>query len=123
MFLKISAQLCKISAHKLDPDDLEILSFLGEASLSCGDSTAAMGYAESVLGKVKNSMHWRIFFQRGENPLNWRTGFRKGKIHWRGLLNIMTFHLTGHFPFESNCRQGRIFVQHLSGVCNFIPPP
>ena len=42
-----------MSAHKLDPDDLEILSFLGEASLSCGDSTAAMGYAESVLEKVK----------------------------------------------------------------------
>ena len=41
------------SAHKLDPDDLEILSFLGEASLSCGDSTAARSYAESVLEKVK----------------------------------------------------------------------
>ena len=37
----------------MDPDDLEILSFLGEASLSCGDSTAAMGYAESVLEKVE----------------------------------------------------------------------
>ena len=41
------------AAHKLDPDDLEILSFLGEASLSCGDSTAARTYAESVLEKVK----------------------------------------------------------------------
>ena len=40
------------AAHKLDPDDLEILSFLGEASLSCGDSTAARSYAESVLEKV-----------------------------------------------------------------------
>ena len=48
-----------MSAHKLDPDDLEILSFLGEASLSCGDSTAAMGYAESVLEKAK--IHWRNY--------------------------------------------------------------
>ena len=80
-----------MSAHKLDPDDLEILSFLGEASLSCGDSTAAMGYAESVLEKVK--------------------------IHWAALPTF----LSGHLPFESNRCQGRIFVQHLPGVCCLIP--
>ena len=70
---------------------MEILSFLGEASLSCGDSTAAMGYAESVLEKVK--------------------------IHWAALPTF----LSGHLPFESNRCQGRIFVQHLPGVCCLIP--
>ena len=48
----IDSPLNITAAHKLDPDDLEILSFLGEASLSCGDSTAARSYAESVLEKV-----------------------------------------------------------------------
>ena len=73
---------------------MEILSFLGEASLSCGDSTAAMGYAESVLEKVK--------------------------IHWAALPTF----LSGHLPFESNRCQGRIFVQHLPGGwpnANVIP--
>ena len=48
----VDSPLIITAAHKLDPDDLEILSFLGEASLSCGDSTAARSYAESVLEKV-----------------------------------------------------------------------
>ena len=48
------------AAHKLDPDDLEILSFLGEASLSCGDSTAARSYAESVLEKVHIFILYRL---------------------------------------------------------------
>ena len=78
-----------MSAHKLDPDDLEILSFLGEASLSCGDSTAAMGYAEAVLEKVK--------------------------VHW-GTLSFNSISHSGHLPFESNRCQGRISVQHLPGI-------
>ena len=57
MEIIVDSPLNITAAHKLDPDDLEILSFLGEASLSCGDSRAAMGYAESVLEKVK--IHWR----------------------------------------------------------------
>ena len=83
-----------MSAHKLDPDDLEILSFLGEASLSCGDSTAAMGYAEAVLEKVKVNCCRTL-------SLNW-------------ILH------SGHLPFESNRCQGRISVQHLPGI---IPLP
>jgi len=53
------------SAHKLDPDDLEILSFLGEASLSCGDSTAAMGYAEAVL--EKDTSHLKAIVVKAES--------------------------------------------------------
>ena len=49
----VDGPLIITAAHKLDPDDLEILSFLGEASLCCGDSTAARSYAESVLEKVQ----------------------------------------------------------------------
>ena len=71
----------KSPAHKLDPDDLGILSFLGEASLSCGDSTAAMGYAESVLEKVKN--HEKAFY-------------------------LFIYLFSGCHPLKGNCCQGRI---------------
>ena len=79
------------AAHKLDPDDLEILSFLGEASLSCGDSTAARSYAESVLEKV----------------------------HILYIIDLnRTFHAnpSGCLPFEGNCCQGRISLQYLPGL-------
>ena len=90
MEIIVDSPLIITAAHKLDPDDLEILSFLGEASLSCGDSTAARSYAESVLEQVQTY-----------------------------IIDVnRTFHAnpSGCLPFEGNCCQGRISLQYLPGL-------